>query len=177
MVKKKIKVISTSQEIIQSMIYIVRGQKIMLDEDLAQLYGVTTSRLNEQVKRNVKRFPDDFMFQLSKDEFQVLKSQFATSSWGGRRKLPFAFTEQGVAMLSSVLNSDRAIRVNITIMRTFTQLRQLTFIHKELASQLKKIENRIGKHDGDIRAIIDLIRKLHSEPEKQKKEIGFHVES
>jgi len=162
------------QEIICDMICLVRGQKVMFDFDLASLYGVETKRLKEQVKRNIKRFPEDFVFQLSKEEFKNLRSQFATSSWGGTRYMPYVFTEQGVAMLSSVLNSDRAIQVNIAIMRTFTQLRQLVSVHKELANQLKKIEKKVGQHDEDIMAIIELIKKLHSEPVKPKTKIGFH---
>ena len=111
-------------EEIRSRIHTVRGKQVMLDKDLAELYGVEVKRLNESVKRNIKRFPDDFMFQLQQEEWEILKSQFATSSWGGTRKLPFAFTEQGVAMLSSVLRSDTAIEVNIRIMRTFVAVRQ-----------------------------------------------------
>lgn len=147
----------------------------MLDFDLASLYGVETKKLKEQVKRNMRRFPEDFMFQLSKEEFENLRSQFATSSWGGTRYMPYAFAEQGVAMLSSVLNSDRAIQVNIAIMRTFTQLRQLVSVHKELANQLKKIEKKVGQHDEDIKTIIKLIKRLHSEPEKAKGKIGFQI--
>ncbi len=112
-------------EVVMTKIYFIREQKVMLDEDLAELYQVVTGRLNEQVKRNINRFPEDFMFQLNKNEFANLKSQNATSSWGGRRKLPFAFTEQGVAMLSSVLNSETAIRVNIQIIRVFLKLKFL----------------------------------------------------
>ena len=112
-------------DIISSKIYLIREKKIMLDKDLALLYGVTTGNLNKAVKRNIKRFPEDFMFQLSKQEFENLIFQFGTSSWGGTRNLPFAFTEQGVAMLSGVLNSDRAIQVNIQIMRIFTKLREM----------------------------------------------------
>src|SRR5665811_240024 len=115
-------IIAIPEEVIMSKIYLIRGQKVMLDSDLAELYGVETRRLNEQVKRNIDRFPEDFMFQLMEPEFENLKSQIATSSWGGRRKLPFAFTEHGVLMLSSVLNSNLAIKVNIQIMRIYTCL-------------------------------------------------------
>ncbi len=128
-----------SDELVVNKIYFIRGQKVMLDRDLASLYGVETKRLNEAVKRNIKRFPFDFMFQLNEKEFLNLKSQFATSSWGGSRKLPFAFTEQGVSMLSSVLNSDRAISVNIQIMRIFTKIRQALTDTTELRLAIEQI--------------------------------------
>ncbi|MBF0483066.1 MAG: ORF6N domain-containing protein [Candidatus Omnitrophica bacterium] len=172
--ESRINYTGASQDVIQNMIYIIRGQKVMLDSDLAILYGVTTGRLNEQVKRNIKRFPEDFMFQLNSEELKSLMSQFAISSWGGRRKLPLVFTEQGVSMLSGVLSSDRAIQVNITIMRTFAKLREMISTHKELAAKLEKMEQKLGQHDEDIQSIIRLIRKLHSEPEKPKTRIGFH---
>jgi hypothetical protein len=148
----------------------------MLDKDLADLYGVQTSRLNEAVKRNIKRFPDDFMFQLTDKEAKNLMSQFAISSWGGYRKLPFAFTEQGVAMLSSVLNSDRAIEVNIIIMRVFVRLRQFLATHKELAHKFKELEGRVGQHDNEIKAIFKVIKRMLVAPEKPKKRIGFQVD-
>ena len=135
---KTIKPLLIPDEIVINKIYLLRKQKVMLDEDLAELYQVETKRLNEQVKRNIQRFPEDFMFQLTAQEFENLKSQFATSSWGGRRKLPFAFTEQGVAMLSSVLNSETAIRVNIQIIRVFTKMRELLLTHKDILLQLRK---------------------------------------
>ena len=119
-------------EIVMNKIYLIRGQKIMLDEDLAKLYNVQTKVLNQAVKRNAFRFPEDFMFHLNKMEFENLKSQFVTSSWGGRRNLPFAFTELGVAMLSSVLNSETAIRVNIQIIRVFTRMREMLLTHKDI---------------------------------------------
>ncbi|MBU0468995.1 MAG: ORF6N domain-containing protein [Candidatus Omnitrophica bacterium] len=163
------------QEIIRDMIYFVRGQKVMLDSDLATLYGVETKQLKRAVKRNLERFPEDFMIELTIEEYESLRCQFGTLKRGKHSKyLPFSFTEQGVAMLSSVLNSDRAIQVNIAIMRTFTQLRQLVSVHKELANQLKKIEKKVGQHDEDINAIIDLLKRLHSEPEKKKQPIGFY---
>jgi len=121
--------IAIPDEIVLSKIYLVRGHKVMLDRDLAELYGVETRRLNEQVSRNIERFPHDFMFQLNNDEWPNLKSQFATSSWGGSRKLPFAFTEHGVLMLSSVLSSKQAIQVNIQIIRIFTRVRQMLTDH------------------------------------------------
>ena len=128
-------------EQIQQKIFEIRGQKVMLDRDLAQMYGVETKRLNEQIKRNMKRFPEDFMFQLTKEEFQNLKSQFATSSWGGTRKLPYVFTELGVAMLSSVLNSDIAIEINMDIMRAFITIRHRvlkvpTYIVEEIKNKI-----------------------------------------
>lgn len=163
------------QEIIENKIYLIRGQKVMLSMDLARLYGVPTMRLNEQVKRNIKRFPNDFMFQLSNAEHKILKSQFAISRWGGaRRANPYAFTEQGVAMLSSVLNSERAIQVNIAIMRAFVKLKTILSTHKELAYKLNELERKIEKHDEDICAIFEAIRQLMAPPhEKPKRRIGF----
>ena len=127
------------QTSLDGMIFLIRGQKVILDSDLAALYGTTTGRLNEQVKRNRLRFPPDFMFQLTRQEVTDLMSQNAISRWGGRRKLPFAFTEQGVAMLSSVLNTDRAIAVNISIMRAFLRLRELLLTHEELSKKHRRI--------------------------------------
>lgn len=137
----------TQLEQIQNMIYVIRGQKVMLDSDLARLYGVETRRLNEQVRRNLDRFPGDFMFKLTKTEFEILKSQFATSSsdWGGKRKQPLVFTENGVAMLSSVLNSKQAIKVNISIMRIFTKLRAFHLMEKELVNRMDQMEENTDK--------------------------------
>jgi len=136
-------------DVVINKIYFIRNQKVMLDRDLAELYSVETKRLNEQVKRNLSRFPEDFMFQLSEIEFQNLKSQFATSSWGGIRKLPYVFTEHGVLMLSSVLNSEKAIQTNIQIMRIFTKIRQMlaetTELRLDVETIKKKIENQ-GKN-------------------------------
>jgi len=146
----------------------------MLDSDLAELYDVTVKRFNEQVKRNIKRFPEDFMFRLNKDELDNLRSQIATSSWGGRRYLPFAFTEQGVAMLSGILNSDRAVHVNIAIMRAFVKLRDILSTHKELADKLKQLEGSLEKHDEEIQVIFKAIRALMDPPENKKKQIGFN---
>jgi len=159
---------------IEQKIFFIRGQKVMLDIHLAELYGVETRRLKEQVKRNIKRFPPDFMFQLSRDEWQNLISQFATSSsWGGYRKLPHAFTEQGIAMLSGVLHSDRAIEVNIAIMRAFVKLRQVLALHKELADRLAELERRMNKKDQEVIALFEAIRRLMTPPEKKKGAIGF----
>ena len=162
-------------EVIENKIYLIRGQKVMLSMDLAKLYGVPTMRLNEQVKRNINRFPNDFMFQLNDAEHEILKSQFAISSWGGaRRANPYAFTEQGVAMLSSVLNSERAVQVNIAIMRAFVKLRQILSTHKELAHKLNELERKIEKHDTEISSIFEAIRQLMAPPsEKPKRRIGF----
>ena len=147
-------------EVIMDKIYMIRGQKVMLDHDLAALYEVETRRLNEQVKRNPERFPEDFMFQLTHDEIENLKSQFATSRWGGRRKLPNAFTEHGVLMLSSVLNSKRAILVNLQIMRIYTRLRTLLLSNKDVLARLESIERNLSDHDQKILLIFEYIRQL-----------------
>ena len=174
MAKKELQALVAEQKILNR-IYVVREQKVMLDEDLAEMYGVETRRLNEQVKRNVKRFPKDFMFALTPKEFENLKSQNATSSWGGRRKLPNAFTEQGVAMLSSILNSDIAIEVNIRIIRVFTKLREYALTHKEILLQLSKLEKEVKGNSKDIENIFmvlkELIEKQSATPPRNK--IGF----
>jgi ORF6N domain len=156
-------------------ILVIRREKVMLDSDLAALYGVTTGNLNKAVKRNAERFPTDFMFQLDAKEVANLKFQFGISSWGGRRLLPYAFTEQGVAMLSSVLNSERAVKVNIAIMRAFVKLREALDTNRELARKFGELERRIGKHDEEIAAILEAIRQLMTPPEQPRREIGFHV--
>ncbi len=159
---------------IERRIYLIRGQKVMLDRDLANLYGVETGALNRAVKRNAIRFPDDFMFQLEVSEWDNLKCQTGSSRWGGdRRALPHAFTEQGVAMLSSVLHSKRAALVNIAIMRAFVRLRELVSTHKELASKLSDLERRIEGHDEHIQSLFEAIHQLMDPPEKPKKKIGF----
>jgi hypothetical protein len=162
-------------ERIERMILLIRGQKVMLDSDLAELYGVTTKRLNEQVRRNLSRFPEDFVFQLTESESDLLRSQIATSKTGrgGRRYLPYVFTEQGVAMLSSVLNSERAIKVNIEIMRAFVRLRQILASNKELAKKLNELEK---KYDAQFKIVFDVIRELMRTPEPKKRPIGFLVE-
>ncbi len=160
-------------ERIERAILLIRGQKVLLDSDLAELYGVETKVLNQAVKRNLARFPADFMFQLPKGEFDNLKSQSVTSSWGGRRTPPYAFTEQGVAMLSSVLHSDRAVAVNIEIMRAFVRLREMLSSHTDLARRLDELEK---KYDAQFRAVFDAIRQLMIPPETPKKgRIGFHA--
>ena len=156
-------------------ILVIRREKVMLDSDLAALYGVTTGNLNKAVKRNAERFPTDFMFQLDAEEVANLKFQFGISSWGGRRRLPYAFTEQGVAMLSSVLNSERAVKVNIAIMRAFVKLRETLDTNRELARKFAELERRVGKHDEEIAAILEAIRQLMAPPQKPRREIGFHV--
>jgi hypothetical protein len=156
-------------------ILVIRREKVMLDSDLAALYGVNTGNLNKAVKRNAERFPTDFMFQLEAEEVANLKFQFGISSWGGRRRLPYAFTEQGVAMLSSVLNSERAVKVNIAIMRAFVQLRETLDTNCELARKFSKLEQSVGKPDEEIAAILEAIRQLMAPPEKARREIGFHV--
>ena len=159
MAKKELQALVLEQKILNR-IYVVRDQKIMIDEDLAEMYKVETRRLNEQVKRNIKRFPKDFMFALTQKEFDNLKSQNATSSWGGRRKLPNAFTEQGVAMLSSILNSDVAIEVNIRIIRVFTKLREYALTHKEILLQLGKLEKEVKGNSKDIENIFMVLKEL-----------------
>ena len=163
-------------ERVESKILSIRGQKIILDSHLAQLYGVTTSRLNEQVKRNIARFPTDFMFRLNKKEFNNLKSQFATSSsgWGGRRKLPYAFTEHGAIMAASVLNSKRAVAASIYVVRAFVKLRQLLAPYKEIMKKLQQLENKLQIHDKQIIEVVRAIRLLMPPPEtKPKKPFGF----
>jgi hypothetical protein len=166
------------EERIEKAILLIRGHKVMLDSDLAELYGVTTKRLNEQVRRNLKRFPLDFMFQLTFDEAAGLRSQIATLKTGRgqhRKYLPYAFTEQGVAMLSTVLNSDRAIEVNIAIMRAFVRLREILSTHKDLARKLDALEK---KYDENFRVVFEAIRQLMTppaDPAGKKRRIGFHA--
>jgi len=162
-------------EMIENKIYLLRGHKVMLDRDLAELYGVETRALIQAVKRNPARFPSDFMFQLTNQEVIGLRSQFVISKMarGGRRYMPYVFTEQGVAMLSSVLNSERAVQVNIAIMRVFVKLRELISTNKELAHKLGLLERKIERHDEEIKAIFSAIRQLMTPPEKPKRKIGF----
>ena len=156
-------------EVLATKILLVRGRKVMLDRDLAGLYGVGTRDLNKAVKRNLQRFPKDFMFQLTKQETKNLMFQFGTSSWGGMRKLPYVFTEQGVAMLSSVLKSERSIWVNIAIMRAFVKLRELLLTHKELAEKLEELERKYQLHETDIQVIFEAIKKLLEPPPEPPK--------
>ena len=157
-------------ENIVSQIHFIRGEKVILDVDLAILYGVETRVLKQTVKRNIERFPSDFMFQLTEKEFAILRSQFVTSSWGGVRYRPFAFTEQGVAMLSGILKSKRAIEVNVEIMRTFVKLRQWLSSYKELERKLDSMEK---KYDGQFKMVFEAIRLLMKEESKPKQRVGF----
>jgi hypothetical protein len=170
--------VTIPDEMLMSKIYVIRGQKVMLDEDLAELYGVETKRLNEQVKRNIDRFPGDFMFQLSQEELLNLRSQNATSSWGGRRTRAFAFAEHGVLMLSSVLNSDRAIKVNIQIMRVYVRIREMVMLNKDILLRLEGIEDKLADHDDKIILLFDYIRsfeklKQQELDRKKRPKIGF----
>jgi hypothetical protein len=161
-------------DLIERKIYLIRGQKVMLDSDLAALYDVDTKILNKAVKRNEQRFPKDFMFRLTADETASLRFHFGTSNKGrgGRRYSPFAFTENGIAMLSSVLNSNRAIAVNIQIMRTFTKLRELLLTHKDLKHRLEDLEK---KYDMQFKVVFDAIRQLMATPVPKEKKVGFIV--
>ena len=162
----------TPIENITGLIYRIRGKKVMLDRDLAELYGVETKRLKEQVRRNIERFPEDFMYELSKDEYENLRSQIATSSWGGARYLPMAFTEHGVLMISSVLKSEKAIQVNIQIMRAFTKMRQMIFDNAEFR---KEIDELRADTDGKFRIVFETLDQLLTIENKPKKKIGFTV--
>lgn len=167
--------IAIPEEVITRKIHLIRGQKVMLDSDLAELYQVETKRLNEQIKRNTSRFPEDFMFQLTKQEWNNLKSQNATSSWGGRRTLPYVFTEHGVLMLSSVLNSARAIAVNIHIMRVYTKLREMIITHKDLLLELEEMKKNISAQDERIDMVFDYLTKFITQEEEKEpiRKVGF----
>jgi hypothetical protein len=157
-----------------SKIFHIRGHNVMLDEDLADLYVVETKQLKRQVRRNIDRFPDDFMFELTVEEFENLRSQFGTSSWGGVRYMPMAFTEQGVAMLSSVLNSARAIKVNIQIIRVFTRMREMLLNYKDLFIKLEQLERKVEGHDEEIKIVFAYLKKLLPTPEQiDRRRIGF----
>ncbi|MBI5787957.1 MAG: ORF6N domain-containing protein [Candidatus Schekmanbacteria bacterium] len=164
-------------ETITGKILLIRGKKVMLDKDLAGLYGVPTKVFIQAVKRNISRFPDDFMFQLSQEEFNNLRSQFVTSSWGGRRYLPYVFTDYGVAMLSSVLNSERAIKVNIQIMRAFTKLREMLATHADLKNKIDELERKYNQHDEQFKLVFEAIKQLLELPEENTKKIGFRSDS
>ncbi|HLB95987.1 MAG TPA: ORF6N domain-containing protein [Patescibacteria group bacterium] len=158
------------QEIIEQKIYLVRGQRVMLDRDLALLYEITTGNFNKAVSRNLDRFPSDFMFRLNKEEFHNLIFQFGTSRWGGTRKNPRVFTEHGILMLSSVLNSKRATQVNIQIMRTFIKMREMLVAHKDI---LKRVEEMEKRYDRQFRVVFQTIKKMMSPPNTSKRKIGF----
>ena len=176
MAKKKPKT-SVQAKQIEHSIHVVRGQRVILDSDLAKLYGVTTARLNEQMSRNRERFPEDFAFQLTQQEFTALMSQIAISKSGrgGRRKRPWVFTEQGVAMLSSVLRSKTAVRVNIEIMRVFVRIRRLMATPGELAEQLMKLAETVQLHDDQIKVITQVLQQMVEQPEPPKRRIGFYT--
>ncbi|MFC1613223.1 ORF6N domain-containing protein [Patescibacteria group bacterium] len=179
MPKEKITIVP--REAIQSKIFVLRGKKVMLDRDLAMLYEVPTKRFNEQVKRNIKRFPEEFMFQLTDAEFKSLRSQFATSNRGGRRYLPYCFTEHGVAMLSSVLNSERAIQINIQIIKAFVKMREMLINYQELKQKIEDMEQKVDKRYKissvlfeEVFKEMEKVKRLLAPPkEPQKDEIGF----
>lgn len=168
------------QETIASKIFFIRGKKVMLDRDLAKLYEVMTGNLNKAVKRNIDRFPEDFMFQLTKEEFESLMFQFGISKRGGTRSLPYAFTEQGVAMLSSVLNSKRAILVNIRIIRVFTRLREMLATNADIRKKIEDLERKttgkLKEHDEQLAMVFEALKQLLQPPEEPKEQIGFKSE-
>ena len=170
---KQVRTVAIPDELVMDKIYLIREQKVMLDEDLAELYGVETRRLNEQVGRNIDRFPEDFMFRLNEEEFANLKSHFATSSWGGRRTPPYAFTEHGVLMLSSVLNSKQAIQVNIQIMRIYTRIRELLLTHKDILLLVEKVEKKLIKQDQKIEVLFTYLNKFIEKEETPRTSIGY----
>ena len=157
-------------ENITSLVYLIRGQRVMLDRDIAELYGVETKRLKEQVKRNIERFPEDFMVELSTSEYENLRSHSATSSWGGTRYVPMAFTEHGILMISSVLKNDKAVQVNIQIMRAFMKMRQMIFDNAELRKQIDELK---ADTDGKFRIVFETLDQLLIIENKPKKKIGF----
>jgi hypothetical protein len=172
---KASKALMIPDELVMNKIYLIRGQKVMIDNDLADLYDIETKRLKEAVRRNINRFPEDFMFELTQKEYESLRSQIATSKTGrgGARYLPMAFTEQGVAMLSSVLNSETAIRVNIQIIRVFTKMRELLLTHKDILLQLEKMEKKLTGHDEDIALIFEYLKKLLNPAQTPRNKVGF----
>ncbi len=167
---------SLADEVIMNKIYFIRGQKVMIDRDLAELYNVETKQLKRQVKRNLERFPSDFMFELSPDEFENWRSQFGTSNSAdkmGLRYAPFVFTELGIAMLSSVLNSKTAIEVNIQIIRIFTKMREMLLTHKDILLKLEQLERKVGDHNEDIQLIFEYLKQLLNPPQPPRRKIGF----
>ena len=169
------KSVAIPDEVVMNKIHLIRNHKVMLDMDLAELYQVTSKRLNERVKRNASRFPDDFMFQLTEQEWESLRSQIATSKKGrgGRRYAPFAFTEHGVLMLSSVLNSERAVQVNIQIMRIYTKLKGMLLTHKDILLKLEKLERKTSKHDENFKIVFDYLNELLNPKTEPMRKIGF----
>jgi len=180
--KQEIKLVAIPDEIIMEKIYLIRSKKVMLDKDLAKLYNVDTKQLKRAVKRNIIRFPEDFMFTLNTKEFNNLRNQIVTSSWGGTRYLPMAFTEYGVLMLASVLNSERAIQINIQIVRIFNKMRELLQTHKDILHKLEEIEKKYIDHDQKIMLIFEYLRQLeqtkHQELEQGKRKVikGYRKE-
>ncbi len=176
---KKETSVTIPDEVVMNRIYYIREHKVMLDKDLAELYQVTTGNFNKAVQRNLKRFPDDFMFQLTEQEFKNLIFQNGTSSWGGTRKLPYAFTEQGVAMLSGVLNSDRAINVNIQIMRVFTRIRKMFIDNTELRLALEEIRKKTDNNTKNIELVFKYLDELLEKKEnpQPRKQIGYKTHS
>ena len=172
---KATKALMIPDELVMNKIYLIRGHKVMLDRDLAELYGVETKRLKEAVRRNIDRFPEDFLFEMSSGELEDWRTQFATSNSEkmGLRRPPFCFTEQGVAMLSSVLNSETAIRVNIQIIRVFTKMRELLLTHKDILLQLQTIERKLTGHDEDIALIFKYLKQLLNPTLPPRNKIGF----
>jgi len=158
-------------------IYLIRGQRVMMDSDLARIYGVTTTRLNQQVNRNRKRFPEDFVFRLTRREFDNLMLQIATSSlgYGGRRKLPYVFTEHGAIMLASVLNAAVAVQASVQVVRAFVRLREIIASDKGLAEELARLEEKLANHEGRIETLFDAIERLANSPEPPRRQIGFHL--
>lgn len=167
--------VTISENLVANKIYLIRDKRVMLDKDLAELYEVETRALNQAVSRNMERFPEAFMFQLNQQEFEILKSQFVTSSWGGTRKLPFAFTEQGVAMLSSVLRSKKAIQVNIQIMMVFTKVREMLVDTLSLKLDIEELKRKLENQDKNIELVFNYLDELMEKQEnpKPRKQIGF----
>ena len=173
---KKPKALLPSEKI-ENKIYVIRGHKVMLDSDLAEIYGVETRTLNQAVNRNPHRFPEDFMFRLTKQEYQNLKSQNVISSWGGRRNLPYAFTEHGTVMLASVLNSVVAVEASIHVVRAFVKLREVLTTHKELALKFELLEEKWDKHDDDIQALFEAIKQLMQPENPTRNPIGYKLKT
>ena len=165
------------QPSIESRILVLRRNKVILDSDLAELYGVSVKRLNEQVKRNRDRFPADFMFRLSDKEYEIVRSQSATSKMGrgGRRFLPYAFTEHGAIMAATVLNSQRAVEMSLFVVRAFVRLREMLAQNRQIAAKIEQLENRLDKHDTDLQEIVEAIKELMIPPEGSRSRIGFHL--
>ncbi|MFH1514814.1 MAG: ORF6N domain-containing protein [bacterium] len=170
---KELDLVIIPEETIISKIYLIRGQKVLIDYDLAELYGVETKQLKRAVMRNIERFPHDFMFELNSDELANLRCQTGTSSWGGIRYPPMVFTEQGVAMLSSILNSKQAILVNIQIIRVYTKMREMLLTHKDILLKLEQFEKTVMKNRDDIQLIFKTLKQLLNPPQEPRKQIGY----